>query len=90
MLALTRQTLMLRRSRAALEKAFESHSANTNPTVDNSIKGKAKAELKKMLRIQLILIPICVVFMVWMYPTPSEADERRMRLEYEQNAGWKT
>ncbi|CAG9582169.1 conserved hypothetical protein [Leishmania major strain Friedlin] len=89
MLCLTRRALM-ERSRTMLETNFKSHSAAANPATDSSVTGKVKAELKKMIKIQLVLIPICVVFMVWMYPTPTEEDERRMRLEYERNAGWKT
>ncbi|KAG5467933.1 hypothetical protein LSCM4_01019 [Leishmania orientalis] len=89
MLCLTRRALM-QRSQAIWEKKFSSHSSGANPATDTSVAGKVKAELKKMIKIQLVLIPICVVFMVWMYPTPTEEDERRMRLEYERNAGWKT
>ncbi|CAM38596.1 conserved hypothetical protein [Leishmania braziliensis MHOM/BR/75/M2904] len=89
MLCFTRRALM-RRSQRALEQKFKSHCGSTNPATDTSVAGKVKAELKKMIKIQLVLIPICVVLMVWMYPTPTEEDERRMRLEYERNAGWKT
>lgn len=88
MLCLTRRALM-QRSRVVLQK-FESHSSGTAPNVDNSVKGKLKEEMKKMLRIQLVLIPVCIIVMVFMFPAPSPEEEKRMREEYDRNAGWKT
>ncbi len=51
---------------------------------------KVKAETKKMLKIQLVLIPVSAVILFWLFPPPSPEDEKRLRLEYEKNAGWKT
>ncbi|KEG14145.1 hypothetical protein DQ04_00601120 [Trypanosoma grayi] len=78
---------MFRYSRFALQKAFESH---TTSVEDKSFKGKAKGELKKLLKIQLILVPIVVVWVMIMFPHPSAEEEKRLRAEYEKNAGWKT
>ncbi|KAK7196296.1 hypothetical protein NESM_000565700 [Novymonas esmeraldas] len=89
MLCYTRRAL-LQRSRAVLEQKFESHSAGVDPTAQTTVTGKLKTEIKKMIKIQLFLIPIGVFFMMWMYPAPTEEQERKMRIEYEQNAGWKT
>lgn len=76
-------------TRRLLQRKFESHSG-APPNTDNSVMGKVKAEAKKMLKIQLFLVPICVVVLVFAFPTPSAEEEKRMREEYEQNAGWKT
>lgn len=68
---------------------YVSHSA-TKSTAPSSMKGKVLLELKKMIKIQLVLIPVVACVLVVMYPIPSESEEKRMRLEYEQHAGWKT
>ncbi|KAF8303003.1 hypothetical protein TcBrA4_0050070 [Trypanosoma cruzi] len=78
---------MFRRSLRGLQKAFESH---TTTLEDKSFKGKAKSELKKLLKIQLVLIPIVVAWVMFAFPHPSIEEEKRLRAEYEKNAGWKT
>lgn len=87
MIRVTRHALW-RPSRRLLEKKFESHSSTVE--ADQSLSSKVKTEVKKMLKIQLFLIPVCVAVLVFMFPTPSAEEEKRMRLEYERNAGWKT
>lgn len=73
---------------------FQSHS-NATPIGSGkdgkeTIIDKVKAEGKKMLKIQLVLIPVSAVLLFWLFPPPSPEEERRLRAEYEKNAGWKT
>lgn len=81
----------MRRSKWLLESGstYVSHSENKSGS-PSSLKGKLMAEVKKMIKIQLVLIPVVACVLVFMYPIPSENEEKRMRLEYEQHAGWKT
>jgi hypothetical protein len=51
---------------------------------------KMKAEMWKMLKIQMALVPIVAVVLIFFFPPPSAEEEKKMRIEYEQNAGWKT
>nr|CCC47483.1 conserved hypothetical protein [Trypanosoma vivax Y486] len=78
---------MLRCSRFALKNAFESHTA---PLEEKGLKAKVKGELVKMFKIQLVLVPVVVAWVMFMYPQPSPEEEKRLRTEYERNAGWKT
>ncbi|AAZ10768.1 uncharacterized protein TEOVI_000874400 [Trypanosoma equiperdum] len=78
---------MFRVSRRMLTGGFEGH----KPGMENkSLKDKAKGELIKMLKIQLVLVPLVVGWVMIMYPQPSPEEEKRLRAEYEKNAGWKT
>ncbi|CCW60689.1 unnamed protein product [Phytomonas sp. EM1] len=78
-------------TRVLLNNAIPSVSSKkVAPGSDNSLIGKLKTESKKILKIQLFLIPVCALVMIFMFPTPSPEEEQRMWLEYEKNAGWKT
>lgn len=65
-------------------------SASHSAPVKETVKDKLKAELKKMIKIQLFLIPVACVIVFWLFPPPSPEEEKRLRIEYEKNAGWKT
>ena len=52
--------------------------------------GKFKKEMIKMLKMQIILVPIMVLVMMFMYPPVNKAEEKRLKAEYERVAGWKT
>jgi hypothetical protein len=77
---------------AAGGKAAESGSARfgADPTSKESLGGKMKKEAIKMLKMQLILTPIVFVFMIYMFPPVSKAEEAKMMAQYEGSAGWKT
>lgn len=77
---------MMRGFLAPTRRLLSSHSAQPK----ESIKDKLKSELKKMIKIQLFLIPIACVLVFWIFPPPSPEEEKRLRIEYEKNAGWKT
>ena len=84
---------MFRRGRYAFQ-AFESHSVKVKTGSGEggkeTIMDKVKSELKKVLKMQLVLIPVGAVVLFWIYPPPSPDEERRLIAEYEKNAGWKT
>lgn len=82
---LVQRTLALRSG----EAQFVSHSASSSGA-PKTLKQKALVEVKKMLKIQLVLLPVLTIILLLMYPVPSEAEEKKMRLEYEEHAGWKT
>lgn len=75
-------------------RLFQSHSTavptGSGKDGKETLTDKLKSEAKKMLKIQLVLVPVSVVILFWMFPTPSADEERRLRTEYEKNAGWKT
>ncbi|CUG51610.1 membrane-associated protein, putative [Bodo saltans] len=80
--------------RAAPRRLFQSHSTappvGTGKDGKETITDKVKNEIKKMLKIQIVLIPVACVLLFWLFPPPSPEEERRLRMEYEKNAGWKT
>ncbi|CCW66500.1 unnamed protein product [Phytomonas sp. Hart1] len=85
------QPCLSRQTRVLLNNAIPSVSSKkVPPGSDNSLLGKLKTESKKVLKIQLFLVPVCALGMIFIFPTPSPEEEQRMRLEYEKNAGWKT
>ena len=51
---------------------------------------KVKKELVKTLKLNLVLMPVCFLFMLWMYPPVSHAEEKRLQERYQKSAGWKT
>jgi hypothetical protein len=51
---------------------------------------KVKKELVKTLKLQLIIMPICFIGMLWMYPPVSASEEKKLQERYEKSAGWKT
>ena len=57
---------------------------------ENTFMGKFKKEMIKMLKMQIILVPIMVLVMMFMYPPVNKAEEKRLKAEYERVAGWKT
>ena len=59
-------------------------------TEGEGLKAKAKKEVVKMLKMQLILMPIMFLAMLWMYPPVNKQEEKRLREQYERSAGWKT
>lgn len=91
MLRASRLSLMRSSRRLFEDKTFtSSHGKAAIPGDDDSMKGKIVKELKKALKINLILVPIGVFILVVFFPTPTPAQERQMIAEYEKNAGWKT
>lgn len=52
--------------------------------------GKAKKEGLKMLRMQLVLVPVCVVVALYAFPPMSRQEEQKAREKYERTAGWKS
>ena len=55
-----------------------------------TVMDKAKSEGKKLLKMQLALIPLCAIVLFWMYPPLSAEEEKKRRIEYERSAGWKS
>jgi hypothetical protein len=51
---------------------------------------KIKKELIKTLKLQLVLVPVCFLGMLWMYPPVSKSEEKKLQELYEKSAGWKT
>lgn len=90
MLRASRNTLFRSTCRVLDNAGFSSHSKGAVPGQDDSMKGKLKTELKKALKINLVLVPILVLGCVFFFPTPSVEAEQQMIIEYEKNAGWKT
>ncbi|CAD2216601.1 hypothetical protein ADEAN_000406300 [Angomonas deanei] len=85
---------MFRHSTATLFRSSRRLLADALPKGDGDAKSKLKETVKKeaikLLKIQIVLVPVTLLFLMWMYPAPSEKEEELMRIEYERNAGWKT
>ena len=80
---------MWRRTLSRLQQSrFQSHSQP--PGGKESVTQKTKNEAFKMLKMQMVLVPVVAVGMLWMYPPMSAEDERKAREAYEKNAGWKS
>lgn len=84
---------MLRRTGYVLTKATKAAptaAASGAEATVNGAKSKLKAEIKKMFMMQLVLVPVGVLLLLWLYPPPSAEQDKKLREEYNKNAGWKT
>lgn len=79
---------MLRRS-AFYRVPVNASTKKAEDTV-NQATSKFKTELIKMLKMQLVLVPVGVLVLLWLYPPSSAEQERKNIEEYNRNAGWKT
>ena len=89
----TPQSLLLARARFAASDAkagAQSTRFSGAPGEPQTFKDKARKELKTVLKMQLVLMPIMFLGMMWMYPPVNKAEEKRLREQYERSAGWKT
>lgn len=68
----------------------ESPRFSGTPEAGESKMDKLKKEMIKMLKLQLILVPVTFCAMLWMYPPVSKDEEKKLRERYEKSAGWKT
>lgn len=80
--------LLLRRTSPAL--AVFGKGKKAPPVEDKTLLGKVKKEAIKMLKIQLVMVPVLAIGLLVFFPIPSEEEEKRMKLEYEKSSGWKT
>ncbi len=80
---------MMRTSRCLWQAAAAATTAG-QPSAAAPAVSKLKAEMWKMMKIQLALMPIVAFILIVFFPPPSVEEEKRMRIEYEKNAGWKT
>lgn len=67
--------------------AATSHSAPLQP---QGTWDKVKAEMKKTLKVQLVLVPVGVALLLWLNPPLTAEQEHKMRKQYEKNSGWKS
>lgn len=80
--------MLFRRSFRLLQSnaRFQSHSS----TPKEGVVEKTKKEGLKMLRMQLVLVPLCVIVLLYVYPPMSAEEEKKAREKYEKSAGWKS
>lgn len=84
---------MLRRTGYILAASKKGGAAKPATGAEAAVSGatsKFKAELKKMFMMQLVLVPVGVLVLLWLYPPPSAEQDKKLREEYNKNAGWKT
>jgi hypothetical protein len=55
-----------------------------------SLLDKGKREGMKMLKINLMMIPIVLAVMLYLYPPLSKVEQEKYMKNYVQNAGWKS
>mmetsp|Transcript_33891 Transcript_33891/g.46409 ORF Transcript_33891/g.46409 Transcript_33891/m.46409 type:complete len:83 (+) Transcript_33891:56-304(+) len=56
--------------------------------IDESTWNKIKLEGKKMIRMQLVIVPVALGIMLYMNPPLSEEEKKKMREKYQRKAGW--
>lgn len=80
---------MFRRSGYVLTAVNKANSNGAEAAVSGAT-SKFKAEIKKMFMMQLVLVPVGVGVLLFLYPIPSAEEDKKLREEYNRNAGWKT
>jgi hypothetical protein len=61
-----------------------------DPTANMTMFDRAKLEFWKILKIQLVLVPVGVGVMLFMWPPLSEEEIKKKKAEYKKSTGWKS